>query len=52
MFEELSSAVELKVNTLSPTKWILLDSETGQVYRGNNNGYWDRLDPVQRQNND
>jgi len=32
--EELDSHVELVVKTKSPTKWILVDSETGQIYRG------------------
>lgn len=45
-FKELDSAVELKVYTKSPNKWLLLDRETGQVFQGNENGYWDRLDPV------
>jgi len=40
------SDVLLKVTTLSPTKWLLIDRETGQVYQGNPGGYWDRLDPV------
>lgn len=45
-FTELESAIELKVYTKSPNKWLLLDRETGQVFQGNQNGYWDRLDPV------
>ena len=45
-FEELDSAITLEVHTLSPTKWMLVDRETGQVYTGNKNGYWDRLYPV------
>jgi len=32
--EELSDKVQLMVETKSPTKWILIDSETGQIYRG------------------
>lgn len=38
--------VILTVRTLVPTKWILFDRETGQIYQGNPNGYWDRLEPV------
>jgi len=34
------------VKTKAPTKWLLVDKETGQVYQGNNGGHWDRLDPV------
>ena len=33
---ELENPVELKVITKCPTKWILIDEETGQVYRGSN----------------
>ncbi|MAD49783.1 MAG: hypothetical protein P8I29_05690 [Flavobacteriales bacterium] len=35
--QELDQAVELKVITKCPTKWILIDEETGQVYRGSEN---------------
>ena len=45
-FEELDETVTLQVYTLSPKKWMLVDRETGQVYTGNKNGYWDRLEPV------
>lgn len=45
-FEELDESVTLQVHTLSPKKWMLIDRETGQVYTGNKNGYWDRLEPV------
>ena len=34
---ELENPVELKVITKCPTKWILIDEETGQVYRGTDN---------------
>ena len=44
--EELVDPVNLTVNTLCPDKWILVDTETGQTYRGNSGGYWDRLEPV------
>jgi hypothetical protein len=46
IFDELDAAIELKVYTKSPNKWLLLDRETGQIFQGNPNGYWDRLDPV------
>jgi len=45
-YTEEDSDVVLKVTTLSPTKWLLLDRETGQIYQGNPGGYWDRLDLV------
>ena len=35
--EDLDKSVELKVITKCPTKWILIDEETGQVYRGTEN---------------
>ncbi len=36
----------LEIKTKCPSKWILIDTETGQAYIGNPGGYWDRLDPV------
>jgi hypothetical protein len=45
-YTSLDEGVDLKVHTKSPTKWILVDRETGETYQGNNNGSWDRLDPV------
>ena len=45
-FKELTEAINLKVFTKCPEKWILIDKETGQIYEGNVNGHWDRLDPV------
>jgi hypothetical protein len=47
-FVEESQDVVLSVKTLVPTKWLLIDRETGQVYQGNSKGYWDKLDPVVR----
>ena len=43
--------VDLKVRTRRPEKWLLIDRETGQVYQGNPNGYWDRLDPYIKEEN-
>ena len=51
IYKEESEDVILTVQTLSPTKWLLVDRETGQVYQGNPAGYWDRLDPVQKVDN-
>ena len=45
-YKEEDEDVILTIKTLCPTKWILVDRETGQVYQGNPGGYWDRLDPV------
>ena len=45
-FKEEDSDVTLTVRTLAPTKWLLMDRETGQMYQGSPRGYWDRLDPV------
>ena len=47
-FDETADKVILTVETYSPTKWLLVDRETGQVFQGNPGGYWDRLDPVVR----
>lgn len=48
VFKEEENDVVLKVQTLAPTKWLLVDRETGQVYQGNPGGFWDRLDPVKK----
>jgi hypothetical protein len=48
IFKEEKDNVILTVKTLAPTKWLLLDRETGQAYQGNPGGFWDRLDPVTR----
>ena len=45
-FKEEDQDVILTVRTLAPTKWILLDRETGQIYQGSPKGHWDRLDPT------
>ena len=46
IFKEEDQDVILTVRTLAPTKWVLLDRETGQIFQGSSKGYWDRLDPV------
>lgn len=48
IFKEEENDVILKVQTLAPTKWLLIDRETGQIYQGNPGGFWDRLDPVRK----
>ena len=45
-FLESKTPVELIVKAYCPNKWILIDQETGQVYRGSSKGYWDILDPA------
>lgn len=47
-YKEEEQSVILTVKTKCPTKWILVDRETGQTYQGNPGGYWDRLDPVRK----
>jgi hypothetical protein len=44
-YKVFDEAIVLKVKTKRPEKWLLIDRETGQVYQGNEGGYWDRLDP-------
>ena len=45
-FKEEDADVILTVRTLAPTKWLLIDRETGQAYQGSPKGHWDRLEPV------
>jgi hypothetical protein len=49
-FKEENADVILTVRTLAPTKWLLMDRETGQMYQGNASGYWDKLKTVERDN--
>lgn len=42
---ETDSPVNLSIVTKCPAKWVLIDTETGESYVGNSNGYWDRLEP-------
>lgn len=46
LFDTFDSPITLTVKTKSPTKWLLVDRETGQVFQGSPQGHWDRLDPV------
>jgi hypothetical protein len=48
IFNEQEENTILTVKTLSPTKWLLIDRETGQVYQGNPGGFWDKLATVER----
>ena len=45
-YDEHESYIIMTVATKSPTKWLLVDRETGQVYQGSPHGDWDRLDPA------
>jgi hypothetical protein len=45
-YKTFEQPVDLLVHTKCPEKWLLIDRETGQIYQGNSGGYWDRLDPV------
>jgi hypothetical protein len=47
LLEVLDNSVELVVKTKVPGKWILKDTETGQVYQGttrNKGMHWKLLD--------
>jgi len=35
--DELEKSVEIKLNTKVPEKWLIVDTETGEVYRHNGN---------------
>ena len=48
-FSETEQKVELKVSTYCPEKWLLIDQETGQIFRGNQKGFWDKLESVIRE---
>lgn len=50
-FPETLSEVILVVQTLCPSKWLLIDRETGQMYQGNHAGNWDKLEPKLTKNN-
>jgi hypothetical protein len=42
-FIELEKAITLTLYTKVPAKYILIDTETGQVYKGSDKGKWDIL---------
>ena len=44
-YPEHRNGIIMTVYTKSPSKWLLVDRETGQAYQGNELGSWDRLDP-------
>lgn len=51
IYPELDKPVTLTVYTKSPTKWLLVDRETGQVYEGSETGIWDKLIPNKKESN-
>jgi hypothetical protein len=51
-FEEFDNPINLVVHTKCPDKWLLIDRETGEIYKGTYAGHWDRLDPVIKNNYD
>ena len=42
--ETTEHPIALNIYTRCPSKWILVDTETGQTYQGNFGGYWDKLE--------
>jgi hypothetical protein len=47
-FDQLEDPIKLTVKTRCAEKYLLVDRETGQVFVGNNQGHWDRIDTVTR----
>jgi hypothetical protein len=52
LYKIFDEAVNLIVKTKRPQKWILIDKETGEVYQGNPEGYWDKMEIKVRENNE
>jgi len=46
VFSTTDKAVDLKVHTKCPSKYMLIDEETGEVYRGNEKGFWYKIKAV------
>lgn len=42
--EVLNSPIDLIIHTKVPSKYVLIDQETGEIYIGNKNGYWEKID--------
>ena len=49
-FKEFDQPIDLVVHTKCPDKWLLIDRETGEIYKGTAVGHWDRLEPVIKNN--
>lgn len=45
-------SIVLTVKTKRPEKWLLVDRETGEVYQGNPQGYWDKMLPYKKGESD
>ncbi len=43
MYKTFENLVILTIKTKKPEKWLLIDRETGEVYQGNPDGYWDKM---------
>ena len=53
MYKIFNKAVILTIKTKRPEKWLLVDRETGEVYQGSPKGYWDKMLPYKKgENND
>jgi hypothetical protein len=44
-FKEFPKPITLIVYTKTPSKWLLVDRETGATYEGNPRGNWDKIEP-------
>lgn len=42
-YPESDMSIIMTVYTRAPSKWLLVDRETGEVYQGNAMGSWDRM---------
>jgi hypothetical protein len=52
IYRVFNKAVILTVKTKRPEKWLLVDRETGEVYQGSPNGWWDKMNPYIKENED
>lgn len=43
-YKVFNSPTLLTVKTKRPEKWILIDTETGEVYQGSPLGRWDKME--------
>lgn len=51
-YHVFNKAITLTVHTKRPEKWLLVDRETGEVYQGSPEGWWDKMKPYKKENND
>jgi hypothetical protein len=52
IYRVFNKAVVLTVKTKRPEKWLLVDRETGEVYQGSPNGWWDKMKPYIKDEDD